>query len=140
LAQGGPYGRAWGLLYHVAKDGSNFGILHEFNSGPNGAKPVNTPIIVEDKTYGTTLYGTTDLGGTNLIGTFYRMRVNRVTVTSGTPIKTYAVPNDKDGVVIDVRTDAIPTSAVLSMREAIPRSAIVIRLRFLIVRSLACPI
>jgi uncharacterized repeat protein (TIGR03803 family) len=117
LAQGGPYGRAWGLLYHVAKDGSNFGILHEFNSGPNGAKPVNTPIIVEDKTYGTTLYGTTDLGGSNLFGTFYRMRVNRVTITAGTPIKTYAVPNDKDGVVIDVRTDATASQGLTVDKE-----------------------
>lgn len=103
LSAGGLYSR--GVLFHVAKDGSNFGILHEFDSAQNGAKPVTTPVIVEDKTYGPTIYGTTDFGGKALIGTLYRMRVNRVTITNGILKYMYGP--------VDVRVDATATQGVL---------------------------
>jgi uncharacterized repeat protein (TIGR03803 family) len=106
-----------GWLYHIAKDGSNFGILHEFDNGQTGALPVTTPAIVEDKTHGTTIYGTTNVGGSALIGTFYRMRVNRVTITRGTLIKTYSDPKDKDGVVINIRSDATASQGVTLGKE-----------------------
>jgi uncharacterized repeat protein (TIGR03803 family) len=106
-----------GWLYHIAKDGSNFGVLHEFDNGQNGAWPVTTPFIIEDKTYATTIYGTTNLGGSALLGTFYRMRVNRVTITRGTTIRAYAVPNDKDGVVINIRRDATASQGVTLDKE-----------------------
>lgn len=96
LALGGLYGR--GVLFHVAKDGSNFGILHEFYNATDGAKPVTTPVIVEDTTNGTTLYGTTDLGGAYLLGTFYRMRVNRLTITRGIPVAAYGIVDVRGGV------------------------------------------
>jgi uncharacterized repeat protein (TIGR03803 family) len=102
-----------GWLYHIAKDGSNFGILHEFNNGENGAWPVTTPVVIEDKTYATTIYGTTDLGGTPLIGllgTFYRMRVNRVSITRGVQKSAYGV--------VDVRADATATQgAAADLKE-----------------------
>jgi uncharacterized repeat protein (TIGR03803 family) len=91
LGSGGQYGR--GLIYHIAMDGTNAGILHDFDAMPHGRRPVTIPFIIGD-----TIYGTTYEGGTYDLGVLYRMRINRVSINEGTPML-------NDGL-IDVRAAA----------------------------------
>jgi len=75
-AAGGLYGR--GLLYRIARDGSGYTVVHDFDSGPHGRRPLTVPMIIGD-----TIYGMTYLGGTFDAGVIYRFRMNRVSVNGG---------------------------------------------------------
>jgi uncharacterized repeat protein (TIGR03803 family) len=53
---GGP-GYEFGTLYRLDADGSDFEVLHTFDSMPNGNTPMRSLVMLGDTLYGTTAFG-----------------------------------------------------------------------------------
>jgi uncharacterized repeat protein (TIGR03803 family) len=53
---GGP-GYEYGTLYRLDPDGSNFEVLHTFDSMANGDTPMRSLVLLDDALYGTTAFG-----------------------------------------------------------------------------------
>ncbi len=55
-----------GTVFHLSTDGGNFSILHSFAGNPDGEKPIDNVIMLNN-----TLYGMTVFGGTSNEGTIF---------------------------------------------------------------------
>ncbi len=55
-----------GTLFHLSTDGNGFSILHSFAGNPDGEKPIDNVIMLNN-----TLYGMTVFGGTSNEGTIF---------------------------------------------------------------------
>jgi uncharacterized repeat protein (TIGR03803 family) len=72
-SQGGTNGA--GVLYSMNTDGSNYQLLHSFQSSPDGAQPTGKLIPGP----GTSLYGMTPLGGAGGYGTIFSWDTSAMT-------------------------------------------------------------
>ena len=60
-----------GAVFHISTDGSSFAILHNFAGNPDGRKPIDNVILLNN-----TLYGMTVFGGTFNEGTIFAIPLN----------------------------------------------------------------
>ena len=52
-----------GTVFHISTDGGDFAILHSFAGNPDGRKPIDNVIMLNDALYGMTVFGgTSDQG------------------------------------------------------------------------------
>jgi uncharacterized repeat protein (TIGR03803 family) len=58
-------------VFRIGADGSSFSILHSFAGNPDGQKPIDNVILLNN-----TLYGMTVFGGTSNEGTIFAIPLN----------------------------------------------------------------
>ncbi len=46
-----------GTVFHISTDGNNFSILHSFAGNPDGEKPIDNVIMLNNTLYGMTVFG-----------------------------------------------------------------------------------
>ena len=67
-AKGGSFGG--GTVFHVAIDGTGYAVLHSFSGKPDGKKPLDNVVLINQ-----TLYGMTSAGGTHNQGAIFAVPV-----------------------------------------------------------------
>ncbi len=67
-ANGGNFGK--GTVFHLTTDGATYAVLHSFAGKPDGAKPIDNVILINDM-----LYGMTTKGGANKLGTIFAVPI-----------------------------------------------------------------
>jgi len=60
-----------GTVFHISTDGTGFSVLHSFAGNPDGEKPIDNVIMLNN-----TLYGMTVFGGTYNQGTIFAIPLN----------------------------------------------------------------